>query len=170
MPIHLLPAVSPPKTVLKQVEKIAANFFWGMDNNKRKYHWASWHKLCYPLEEGGLGFRKMEDICKSMEYKQWWHFRTSQSLWSNFLKAKYFQRSNPISKTWHTGQSLAWKRLMTNKREVEKYIYWRLHTGNCSFWWDNWLGVGPLAYHRHEGGRPGNVTVSHFWDNGQWSI
>ncbi|XP_019263897.1 PREDICTED: uncharacterized protein LOC109241591 [Nicotiana attenuata] len=96
--------VSPPMTVMKQVEKLAANFFWGMENNKRKYHWASWHKLCFPVNEGGLGFRKIEDICKSMEYKQWWYFRTTQSLCSSFLKAKYCQRSNPISKKWDTGQ------------------------------------------------------------------
>ncbi|XP_070034617.1 uncharacterized protein [Nicotiana tomentosiformis] len=98
MPIYLLSAVSPPKTIMKQIEKLAANFFWGMEDNKRKYHWASWHKLCFPMNEGGLGFRTIEDICKSMEYKQWWHFISTQSLWSSFLKAKYCQRSNPISK------------------------------------------------------------------------
>ncbi|XP_019260714.1 PREDICTED: uncharacterized protein LOC109238688 [Nicotiana attenuata] len=100
MPIYLLSAVSPPKTVMKQIKKLAANFFWGMEDNKRKYHWASWNKLCFPMNEGGIGFKTIEDICKSMEYKQWWHFRSTQSLWSNFLKAKYCQRSNPISKKW----------------------------------------------------------------------
>ncbi|XP_019255054.1 PREDICTED: uncharacterized protein LOC109233627 [Nicotiana attenuata] len=30
LPIHLLSTVSPPKTVLRQIEKLAANFFWGM--------------------------------------------------------------------------------------------------------------------------------------------
>ncbi|OIT28729.1 putative ribonuclease h protein [Nicotiana attenuata] len=47
---------------------------------------------------------------------------------------------------------------------------WRLHSGNTSFWWDNWLGVGPLANFKQNGGRPGKVTVSNFWSEGQWDI
>ncbi|XP_019237809.1 PREDICTED: uncharacterized protein LOC109217963 [Nicotiana attenuata] len=150
MTIHLLSAISPPKTAQKQIEKLAA----------------SWQKLCFPVEKGGLGFRTIADICKSMEFKQWWHFRIVQSLWSSFLKAKYCQRSNPISKKWDSGQSQAWKRMMFNKKEAEKNIRWRLHPGNCSFWWDNWLGSGPLEQHRNEGGRPGNVRVCNFWAEG----
>ncbi|OIT36737.1 putative ribonuclease h protein [Nicotiana attenuata] len=151
-PIHLLSAISPPKIVQKQIEKIAANFFWGMDNNRSKYHWASWHKLCFPVKEGSLGFRTIADTCKSMELKQWWNFRTAQSLWSSFLRAKYCQRSNPISKKWVSGQSEAWKRMMFNKKEAEKNIRWRLHS----------------AHHRNESGRLGNVQVSNFWTEGQW--
>ncbi|XP_070039476.1 uncharacterized protein [Nicotiana tomentosiformis] len=98
------------------------------------------------------------------------NYSPTQSLWSSFLKAKYCQRSNPISKKWDTGQSQAWKRLTFNKKEAEKNIQRRLQSRNCSFWWDNWLGSGPLAAHRNEGGRPGNVSVSYFWNNGQWNL
>ncbi|OIT27219.1 hypothetical protein A4A49_37653 [Nicotiana attenuata] len=79
-------------------------------------------------------------------------------------------------KALSTGLS-QWSRSITNMEEIndqqkkaEKSIFWRLHSGNCSFWWDNWLGIGPLADHRQEGGRPGNVTVSHFWDNVHWCL
>ncbi|XP_019254091.1 PREDICTED: uncharacterized protein LOC109232860 [Nicotiana attenuata] len=134
MPVHLLSAVSPPKTVMKQIEKLAANFFWGLEKDKHKYHWASWGKLCKP------------------------------SSWSNFLMAKYYQRSHPISKKWDTGQSQAWKSLMTNKKEAEQHIRWRLHSGEVSFWWDNWLGTAPLTAHRTEGGKPGNFTCASAWE------
>lgn len=170
LPIYLLLAVSPPKTVMKQIERLTTNFFWGMDKDKLKYHWASWSKLSFPQNEGGVGFRTIQDSCKSMELKQWWHFRTTNSPWSSFLKAKYCQRSNPISKKWHSGQSQTWKRLMVNKKKDEKVIQWRLHNGKCSFWWDNWLGSGPLAYNRTEGGRPGNMQVSYFWNEGHWDL
>ncbi|OIT28452.1 putative ribonuclease h protein, partial [Nicotiana attenuata] len=76
LPIPLLSAVSPPKTVLRQIEKLAAKSFWGMDKDRNKYHWASWAKLCQPMEEGGIGLRSTEDVCKAMEFKQWWLFRT----------------------------------------------------------------------------------------------
>ncbi|XP_019228673.1 PREDICTED: uncharacterized protein LOC109209790 [Nicotiana attenuata] len=34
--------VSPPKTVMKQIKRLTASFFWGMDKDKHKYHRASW--------------------------------------------------------------------------------------------------------------------------------
>ncbi|XP_019235632.1 PREDICTED: uncharacterized protein LOC109215963 [Nicotiana attenuata] len=170
LPIHLLSAVSPPKTVMKQIERLTANFFWGMDKDKHKYHWASWFKLSFPPNEGGVGFRTIQDSCKAMKFKQWWQFRTANSLWSSFLKAKYCQTSNPISKKWDSGQSQAWKRMMFNKKEAKKVIQWRLHNGKCSFWWDNWLGSMPIAFSRTEGGRPGNTSVSNFWNEGRWDL
>ncbi|XP_019223633.1 PREDICTED: uncharacterized protein LOC109205377 [Nicotiana attenuata] len=145
--------VSPPKTVLKQIERLTANFFWGMDKDRNRYHWASWQKLSNTQEEGGIGLRSVEDVCKAMEFKQWWTFRTKQSLWCSFLLAKYCQRSHPVSKKWASGQSQAWKKMMTNKKEAEIHIQWRLHSGNVSFWWDNWLGSANLASFREGTGQ-----------------
>ncbi|XP_019261368.1 PREDICTED: uncharacterized protein LOC109239280 [Nicotiana attenuata] len=154
LPIHLLSAVSPPKTVLRKIEKLAANFFWGMEKDKNKYHWASWQKLCHTKEEGGIGLRSIEDVCRAMEYKQWWLFRTKETLWGDFLMAKYCKRSHPISKKWDSGQSQTWKRMMINKKEAENHIQWRLHSGNSRFWWDNWLEeanfpINKMTWHRH---------------------
>lgn len=39
MPVHLFSAMNPPKTVIKKVEKILTDFFWGMVEGKAKYHW-----------------------------------------------------------------------------------------------------------------------------------
>ncbi|XP_015158404.1 uncharacterized protein [Solanum tuberosum] len=86
-----------------------------------------------------------------------------------FLKAKYCQRSNPISKKWDTGESLTWKHLMHNKHKVESHIQWKLNSGIFSFWWDNWLGVGPLAQFSADSNRFNNTTVAEFWHEGQWN-
>ncbi|XP_019265849.1 PREDICTED: uncharacterized protein LOC109243378 [Nicotiana attenuata] len=170
LPIHLLSAISPPKIVMKQIERLMANFFWGMEKDKLKYHWASWHKLSYPVNEGGIGFKSIAEVCKAMEFKQWWRFRTNDSLWSSFLKAKNCQRSHPIKRKWESRQSQAWKRMMYNKKDAEKAIIWRLHSGSSSFWWDKWLGDGPLALQRTTRGRPGKLTISYFWEGDQWNL
>lgn len=68
-----------------------------MEKDRNKYHWSSWHKLSFPVIEGGNGFRTMKDVCQSMRFKHWWIFRSKISLWSNFLRVKYYQRSQPIS-------------------------------------------------------------------------
>ncbi|KAG5631524.1 hypothetical protein H5410_003241 [Solanum commersonii] len=117
----------------------------GWRNDKKKYHWSSWKNLSFPYDEGGIGVRLMSDVCRAFQFKQWWTFRSKQTLWGDFLRAKYCQRSNPISKKWDTGDSQSWRLMMKNKHIVESHIQWRIRNGSCSFWWDNWLGVGPLA-------------------------
>lgn len=170
LPIHLLSAVIPPVTVLKQVQSIMANFFWGWRDERKKYHWASWNKLSFSYDEGGVGMRNLKDVCMAFQYKQWWVFRSKQTLWGGFLKAKYCQRSNPISKKWDIGDSLTWKHLMHNKQKVEEHIKWKLNSGNCSFWWDNWLGVRHLAQFSSDSNRFNNTTVAEFWVGGQWNL
>ncbi|XP_059302129.1 uncharacterized protein LOC132054076 [Lycium ferocissimum] len=51
LPIHLLSAVSPPKTTMKQIQSLIADFFWGWKAEKKKYHWASWESLSFPCNE-----------------------------------------------------------------------------------------------------------------------
>ncbi|XP_055826390.1 uncharacterized protein LOC129894767 [Solanum dulcamara] len=96
LPIHLLSAIIPTVTTLKQIKVLMADFFWGWDKEKRKYHWASWETLSYPVEEGGIG--------------------------------------------------------------------------TCSFWWDDWMGIGPLAYHNNYLPRLNNTTVSEYLMNGEWNV
>nr|XP_004237272.1 uncharacterized protein LOC101266714 [Solanum lycopersicum] len=103
MPIHILAAMSPPKTTLMYIKREIAAFFWGVDKDGKKYHWASWNTLDYPTMEGGIGVRLLDDVCKAFQYKHWWEFRTKGSLWSQFLKAKYCQRANPVAKKYDTG-------------------------------------------------------------------
>jgi len=112
----------------------------------------------------------MKDVCQAFQFKHWWIFRTKHTLWGEFLRAKYCQRSNPISKKWDTGESQAWKVLMRNKLQVEKHIQWKINNGSCSFWWDNWLGVGPLAQFTTISHRLDNETIADFMANGQWNI
>ncbi|XP_060200890.1 uncharacterized protein LOC132629180 [Lycium barbarum] len=167
--IHLLSAISPPTTTMKQIQSLVSDFFWGWKADKRKYHWASWESLIFPYNEGGIGMRLISDICKAMQFKQWWVFRSKHSLWGDFLKAKYYQRANPISKKWDTGQSLVWKHMMRNKYVAEKQILWLLNSGSCCFWWDDWLDVGPLSNYRIIHNRANNIKVADFLVNGQWN-
>ncbi|KAK6803132.1 hypothetical protein RDI58_000916 [Solanum bulbocastanum] len=169
IPIHLLSSISPPSTVLTQIQHIMADFFWGWRKDKKKYHWSSWRNLSFPYEEGGIGFKVLKDVCQAFQFKQWWTFRSKQTLWGDFLKAKYCQRSNPISKKWDTGESQAWRLLMKNKITVEKHIQWKIRNGSSSFWWDNWLDVGPLAHYTSNSNRFNKEKVADFIEEGHWN-
>ncbi|XP_019235714.1 PREDICTED: uncharacterized protein LOC109216039 [Nicotiana attenuata] len=125
-PIYLLSALEPPKTVFKQLETYMARFFWGSYQGKKKYHWSSWSNLCYPKEEGGLGFRSILDVSKSLTMKRWWRFRTCKSLWSIFLMAKYCS-NHPVFVPAHTSQSNAWKNLLKIRDKVEDELLWKIN-------------------------------------------
>ncbi|WMV32825.1 hypothetical protein MTR67_026210 [Solanum verrucosum] len=157
------------KTTLNYIKRVTTDFFWGLEKDRKKYHWASWETLSFPYDEGGIGVRNLEDVCMSMQYKEWWKFRANNSLWGQFLRAKYCQRSNPVARKWDTGQSLVWKYMMKNKTSMEPHITWRINSGTCLFWWDNWLGDGHLAQHYDAITSHNNTTVSQFLLNGQWN-
>ncbi|XP_055800429.1 uncharacterized protein LOC129869869 [Solanum dulcamara] len=38
LPIHLLSAIRPTATTINQIKSLIANFFWGWDKEKKKYH------------------------------------------------------------------------------------------------------------------------------------
>lgn len=127
-------------------------------------------KTMLPLWWRGCGMRNFIDICKHLQFKQWWLFTTKQTLWEDFLRAKYFIRSKPLSKKWNNGESLTWKNMLMNRQKFEQHIHWKLKDGNCSFVWDNWLGTGPLAQYTTNSNRFNNFIVSEFWDDGKWSL
>lgn len=91
-----------------------------------------------------------------------------KSLWGDFLKAKYCQRANPIVKKWQNGNSLMWKYMLKNWLAAEQHIQWILNSGTSCFWWDDWLGIGPLVNYRTFASKPNNITTDQLLLNGQW--
>ena len=75
------------------------DLFWGWKSDKNKYHWSSWRNLSNPIDEGGVGMKNLKDVCLDFQNKQWWNFRDKHTLWVEFIKDKYCQRSNPNTKT-----------------------------------------------------------------------
>lgn len=69
-----------------------------------------------------------------------------------------------MAKKCQTNESIVWKNLMKNKHKVDKHIHWKLNSGTSYFWWDDWLGVGPMVNHL-DIERPGNINVANFSDN-----
>ncbi|WMV13642.1 hypothetical protein MTR67_007027 [Solanum verrucosum] len=147
---------------VKYMKCMIANFFWGKENDRRKYHWASWESLSLPYEEGGIGVRRLTDICTSLQCKHWWLLRTTDSLWGQYLKAKYCRVSHPTARKWDTRQSLVWRYMLKNRSMMENNIRWNINSGNCSFWWDDWLGVGALGNLTNGISSQNNTKVLHF--------
>jgi len=169
IPLHIISVAHPPKTILDLIEKSLANFFWGSSEGKRKYHWISWKKLCYPKIEGGVGFRSLHDICNTFAAKAWWNFRTQNSLLTKFLEAKYCKRIHAVARKKNYSQSHIWRRLMDARNDCEHNILWKVGNGNLSFWWDNWTNIGALAMLVDQSTHSKNTKVSDFINSNHWN-
>ncbi|XP_016567089.1 uncharacterized protein LOC107865311 [Capsicum annuum] len=111
IPVYTLSAMNPPKKVIKQMHQILAKFFWGSLKNVKIRHWVAWEDLCYPREEGGLGFRSLYDVSKALFAKLWWNFRTAtNSLWGTYMGNKYCKKFHPII-TRNAGASHVWRKM-----------------------------------------------------------
>ncbi|XP_060211821.1 uncharacterized protein LOC132639388 [Lycium barbarum] len=95
IPIYMLSAVVPTKYTINELHKIFARFYWSTKEEGKSRHWSSWDKICLPKEEGGLGFRSLDDVSKALFAKLWWKFRTSNTLWSAFMWNKYCKKNKP---------------------------------------------------------------------------
>lgn len=143
VPIHVLSAIVPPKSVIKDIQRIFAKIFWHNKELGRGKHWAAWKKICLPKAEGGLGFRSLKDVSQAMNAKLWWRFRIQSNLWTDFLWNKYCKKQIPTLVHWKVG-SQVWKAMLSNRDIVEKYFWWEPRSCTSTIWFDNWTNFGPL--------------------------
>ncbi|OIT04251.1 putative ribonuclease h protein [Nicotiana attenuata] len=152
--IHLLAAPVPPKAVLDQIEMYFSNFFWGQRDGKNNYHWSSWGKMCYPVEERG----------------RWCRLRTEYTLWAKFMEAKYCIRSNILSRGISPTDSMAWNHLVKIRDKVEDNIIWKINEGNLLFWWDDWTSQGSIKKLLDLSSRPRSTKVKEFIVGNEWNL
>ncbi|KAH0708748.1 hypothetical protein KY284_010175 [Solanum tuberosum] len=148
-----------------------ARFFWGSLEGKQIYCWSAWDKMNYTTDEGGLGLRRLQDVSESLNMKRWyWKFRTTYSLWSKFLNAKYCRFISPIAKLIMPTQSLIWKKMLRSRDRMEERILWKINGGNINLWWDNWTNMGAVTHIIHLQDPPMNSKVVDIINNGVWNI
>ncbi|XP_060186235.1 uncharacterized protein LOC132615631 [Lycium barbarum] len=124
MHIHLLSACDPSSVVLAQIHSLFAKFFWSNSVGNSSKHWATWTTLCHPQKEGGMGFRSLQDISKSLFAKLWWNMRTKQSLWRTFMSNKYLKKFHAVIAPSGSG-TYVWKKMIKHRDEMEHEIWWK---------------------------------------------
>ncbi|XP_071902759.1 uncharacterized protein [Coffea arabica] len=167
MPVHLMSAAIIPSKVFRTIEKAFSTFIWGSSPEDSKFHWIRWSQMCYPVDEGGVGFRKLQDIYAAFSFKLWWNFRKGLSLWADFMKAKYCRHLHPCQVEIKAMDSALWRRMINVSRQVELSMLWIAKDGACHFWYDNWLGGGALF---HRATVVPNLSFGNFIINGHWDV
>lgn len=91
IPIYIMGVFKLPESVLEDLTRLTRNFWWGVENRKRKTHWIAWDKLTCSKDRGGMGFRDMKLFNQALLARQAWRLiEKPDSLCARVLKARYY--------------------------------------------------------------------------------
>ncbi|CAA6655168.1 unnamed protein product [Spirodela intermedia] len=143
MPLHLLAVHEVPDTVLQTIRRICTSFLWdGQLEGPRRQRRVSWEKACRPMDEGGLGIRRPQDVLNMLQKKLVWRMRTTPSVLGSFVSTKYGEWARLPADIKGVKRWADWQR---HWLEMVPLIRWRVGRGAISAWYDTWLEDAPLA-------------------------
>lgn len=85
IPLYMLSVVMPPKFIMYELHQIFNRYLWSTKEEGKSKYWVTWDNMCYTKEENRVGFRNLFDVSKDMFTKLCWIFRTTRSLWTNYI-------------------------------------------------------------------------------------
>ncbi|XP_071688327.1 uncharacterized protein [Rutidosis leptorrhynchoides] len=150
LPLYYFSIYRAPSCVIKKLECVRRNFYWGGNIDDKKISWVNWEKLLLPYEEGGLNIGSLKGKNLALLGKWRWRFHTEiNSLWTKIITSIYgshggfdsddSHRHSPPHGSWFnvinagkTLDSLAWRlakvqRCRKDSREMEADV--RSHWG-----------------------------------------
>jgi hypothetical protein len=90
LPTYYLSLFTIPKHMAARIEQLQRNFLWGGLGDGFTHHLVGWNTVCSPIDQGGLGVRKVNVINRALLGKWMWRFgREEDLLWRRVIAAKY---------------------------------------------------------------------------------
>ncbi|XP_058070892.1 uncharacterized protein LOC131219923 [Magnolia sinica] len=140
LPIHIMLAMHIPRQVIDKMERSFSNFFWGWADENRKLHWLAWKKIARPIEEGGLGIRRLRDVMEAHCFKLVWtvKYGDPSSPSANLMKSKHVRDIHAIAQVPSSSNlSPLWKKVRSLFPILSESIQWTVGNGDLNFWSDN---------------------------------
>ncbi|XP_013617019.1 PREDICTED: uncharacterized mitochondrial protein AtMg00310-like [Brassica oleracea var. oleracea] len=117
------------------------SFWWDECAEKRKIHWVSWEKLCISKENGGLGFRDIEDFNQALLAKQAWRLLNEpNSLLARIYKGKYYAKKGFMECGKRYRPSYAWRSILFGRELLSKGLVGSIGDGQSTLVWSQkWI-------------------------------
>ncbi|KAL5575135.1 hypothetical protein UlMin_016834 [Ulmus minor] len=130
-----------PSTLIKELHRLCAQFWWGGNPEKRRMHWCSWEKLCSHKLDGGMGFRDLRLFNKAILAKQAWRIHTHPtSLAARVLQGFYFHQSSFLQVKARSSSSFVWRSILWGRELYKQGLRHKIGSGRDTFiYHDGWL-------------------------------
>ena len=126
LPAYLLIAIFHPKWLIKQLDKLRKSFLWAASEAVPGGRClVNWTTVCMPKDIGGLGIPNLALQSQALRLRWLW------------------QQATDPSKPWH-GLPIPVDDTTRNIFRVSTRII--IHSGNSSFWHNNWLSSDTLSH------------------------
>ncbi|XP_071713547.1 uncharacterized protein [Rutidosis leptorrhynchoides] len=90
LPLYYFALYRAPPCVLKLLESVRRNFFWGGDFSGSKISWVKWTHTCMSYGVGGLNIGSLKGKNLALLGKWWWRFKTETNcLWTKIIQSIY---------------------------------------------------------------------------------
>lgn len=135
-----------PQRCFDEIEKMCCAFLWSGNPNTTTGVRVSWHDVCKPKSEGGLGLRKLRDVSRAFAFRLIWRlFSMAGSLWVAWTKQNLLKKCGFWSASSKTLGSWIWRKLLKLREEIRPFIRAKVNNGEMvSFWHDHWMPMGKL--------------------------
>ncbi|XP_071694663.1 uncharacterized protein [Rutidosis leptorrhynchoides] len=145
-----------PPRVLKILESVRRNFFWGGTGSGSKMCWVKWEDVIASYENGGLNFGSLKSKNLALLGKWWWRFKTeTNSLWVKVIKSIHGPYGGLRSRrdSFHSSSSGLWYNIFLAGITIEdlnvpfKSAFVKIigDGSTTSFWQEQWAGNFTLS-------------------------
>ena len=130
--------------ILENPASAIAQFWWSSNPPKRGIHLAKWKNICLPREEGGIGFRMINEFNLALLAKQLWRLiQYPDSLVARVLKGRYYRMSSPLRIILVSSPSYVWTSISAARKVLLLGIRQKIHSGYV--WKDPWIPTTPAS-------------------------
>ncbi|KAL4282897.1 hypothetical protein GQ457_16G022390 [Hibiscus cannabinus] len=145
LPVYFMSLIQIPAGVADSLNKIMANFLWGLDS-RRAIHWVKWEHVCRPKDHGGLGIFNVLLRNRSLLNKRICRFGSENgAFWRNVIDAKYGFDSLSLMPKQLSDRKASWlwrgiaKPLSNSNDLFSSGIRFKLGDGSRIEFWEDFL-------------------------------
>lgn len=112
-----------PNMICDKMDALTQKNWWKPNEKEGKFlAWKAWDKLCQPVRNGSLGFKKAKDFNNALLAKLTWMMASRDSLCMQILRSKYKVKFDWLYKNQSKMASPIWKAIEKKPRKLSSRV------------------------------------------------